>query len=325
MFWHRPKKSIARAIQSGDHVKLRKLVSGNPREAKSTGPGGEPLLFLGIASGKTEIVKILLTAGASVNEEGPGGDTPLVRSFTLRTPDIAKLLLAAGADPNQTGAPGVPPVHIAVYKGRADLLRLLLDAGVDLGRTDPAGASVLAAAVESNQSYILRALLQAGAGKGRTAELQALCEKADAKGQFRIASAIRKALDAVAGETHPEETAQVFRGRQGGRQGFIADIAMSDTAAACMEHLACTYSAHVGQQRIYASGNGQGTGNLQVAFEGIAVSCGAIRLAGGTVARQHGQTKPYRYADLNHVLGCCCGDYRSCPFYEEATMQRSAV
>ncbi len=105
--------------------------------------------------GRTEIVKVLIAAGANVNKEATeiigdsrlDGCTPLI--FAARegrteivkvlTPlsiavlfghlETVKALIAAGADVNETNLDGESPLYWAVKKGHTEIVELLKAAG----------------------------------------------------------------------------------------------------------------------------------------------------------------------------------------------------
>ena len=84
--------------------------------------------------------------GIRLEEVPQGGSTPLL--FTARSGDpvSARLLLAAGADVNDVAADGNPALVIATHSGRASVARVLLEHGADPNAA-PLGYTALHAAV----------------------------------------------------------------------------------------------------------------------------------------------------------------------------------
>src|SRR5262249_38216633 len=60
--------------------------------------------------------KLLLQAGAKINEQGPGGATALLIAINNNHFDLAQVLLDSGADPNLADSAGVTPLHSIVRK-----------------------------------------------------------------------------------------------------------------------------------------------------------------------------------------------------------------
>ena len=102
-------------------------------------PEGAPGLLEGaVLHGWTDGVKLLLAAGAEVNEVGLGGATPL---HLACLPDkdrdtIAFLLLAAGADSNLISSSNSwslsPPSHFALIHGKRKVLLQMLRSGANV-------------------------------------------------------------------------------------------------------------------------------------------------------------------------------------------------
>jgi ankyrin repeat protein len=91
-----------------------------------------------------------------------GGDTALM--FAARAGDLAsaKLLVAAGADVNDTDAWGVSATVLAAHSGYQDLVEFLLQKGADPNAAN-AGFSALHIAIMRRDEAMVRALLSRGA------------------------------------------------------------------------------------------------------------------------------------------------------------------
>lgn len=97
------------------------------------------------------------------NREIPyGNNTPLM--FAARVGDLAsaKLLVAAGANVNDQDAWGISVVTLATHSGFLDLVEFLLDAGAD-ANTSAAGFTALHAAIMRRDDKLVRTLLAHGA------------------------------------------------------------------------------------------------------------------------------------------------------------------
>jgi ankyrin len=89
--------------------------------------GFTPLLFAA-RQGDVESARILLAAGAEVNDRSASGTTALVVAAHSDQRAVAELLLERGADPNDA-AGGYTALHAAVLRGNPDLVRALLARG----------------------------------------------------------------------------------------------------------------------------------------------------------------------------------------------------
>ncbi|HWA23620.1 MAG TPA: ankyrin repeat domain-containing protein [Caulobacterales bacterium] len=141
--------------------------------------GYTPLLFAA-RSGDAGSARLLLDAGADVNDSAPDGTSALVVATLSGQSEVAKLLLDKGADPNAAAA-GYGPLHVAVLRGDAALVTALLsrgakpDAAIVRGTPVPrysktfflsgnmVGATPFFLAAQFDEPEIMRALAQHGA------------------------------------------------------------------------------------------------------------------------------------------------------------------
>ena len=94
--------------------------------------------------GHTEIVKVLLEAGAEVNtpdtlydEDDPYNDrTSLHYAAYFGHKNVAKLLIDNGADVNVKDEDGETPLHDAAREGHKEIAKLLIDNGADVNVKD---------------------------------------------------------------------------------------------------------------------------------------------------------------------------------------------
>ena len=142
--------------------------------------GFTPLLFAA-RQGDPETGKLLLAAGANVNDAAANSASALVVAAHSGNGPLAMLLLEKGADPNAAGA-GYTPLHAAVLRGNVELVKALLAKGADanavlvkgtpsryyskdwaLNETALAGATPYWQAARYGDIPIMRALAAAGA------------------------------------------------------------------------------------------------------------------------------------------------------------------
>ena len=117
--------------RSDSHLLPVSLGDGNPFEQYFLEPqrGSTPLLFAA-RNGRVENARLLLDAGADVDEAAPNGQSALVVASFSGQGELAELLLERGANPNDAGA-GYTALHTAVSRGDLDLVRALSAHGAD--------------------------------------------------------------------------------------------------------------------------------------------------------------------------------------------------
>ena len=91
--------------------------------------GSTPLLFAA-RSGDANTARVLVEAGADVNDALPNGMTALVEAAHSGSEDVGILLLDKGGDPN-TNAAGYTALHAAVLRSGARLVSALLAHGAN--------------------------------------------------------------------------------------------------------------------------------------------------------------------------------------------------
>lgn len=91
--------------------------------------GYTPLLFAA-RSGDVESARVLIEAGAPVNDEASSHASALVVAAHSGQTELARLLLERGADPNSDGA-GYTPLHAAVLRGDEVLANALSSRGAN--------------------------------------------------------------------------------------------------------------------------------------------------------------------------------------------------
>jgi ankyrin repeat protein len=91
--------------------------------------GFTPLLFAA-RHGRIESARLLLDAGADVDETAPNGDSALVIASFSDQGKFAAFLLERGANPNAAGA-GYAALHTAVLRGDLELVKALGAHGAD--------------------------------------------------------------------------------------------------------------------------------------------------------------------------------------------------
>src|SRR3954462_14973921 len=137
------------AVRKGDAARVEALLaagaSPDARDEK-----GFPALALAATRGHTAVGAALLRHGADVHARSRNaGAFPVVWLTAAEgSPEALRLLLQAGAGLNETNALEVTPLMGAAYFGNAETLKVLLAAKPDLTAHDPKGQTALMFAAE---------------------------------------------------------------------------------------------------------------------------------------------------------------------------------
>ncbi len=115
--------------------------------------GTTPLLFAA-RSGDAESIRLLVAAGADVNDTLPNGMSALVLAAHSGEDAAARMLLDKGADPNAAGI-GYTALHAAVLRGDLDTVTALLRHGANPNAQITKGTPLR----RNNQDYNLPATL----------------------------------------------------------------------------------------------------------------------------------------------------------------------
>jgi ankyrin repeat protein len=83
-------------------------------------------LIIAAFNGCTDIVRMLLDAGADIGHRNDQGENALISASQEGNIDVVKVLLDAGADKNQPNADGETPLELAIrLKQKKELINLL--------------------------------------------------------------------------------------------------------------------------------------------------------------------------------------------------------
>ena len=144
-----------------------------------------PLIYAA-TEGHADIVRLLIQAGADVNQEGPlnsnmGPDdyeeSPLMVAANYNHFEVVKLLIEAGAVPDRVDQFGKTPLLLAAWNSKMPfgnlipweretpiaVMKLLLDKGADANNADEYGTTPLIAAAYMGDCEVANLLLDRGA------------------------------------------------------------------------------------------------------------------------------------------------------------------
>ncbi|MTI12607.1 ankyrin repeat domain-containing protein [Sansalvadorimonas verongulae] len=127
-----------------------------------SGVSGMPVhgLFMAAQNGHSGVVKIVVKAGAELNQTWSGA-TPLYQAAQNQHSQVVRILVDAGAELNQAWE-GLTPLFPAAQNGYSEVVQILVDAGVEVNQTWK-GRTPLYQAAQNGHSEVVQILLNAGA------------------------------------------------------------------------------------------------------------------------------------------------------------------
>ncbi|MEW6751029.1 MAG: ankyrin repeat domain-containing protein [Candidatus Latescibacterota bacterium] len=156
-----------------------------------------PALMDAVRANEVKRVRELIAQGADVDERDAGGDAPLVIAAYEGYTEIVRLLLEAGADVAAVD-PGMQAtaLHAAAYAGRTEAARLLVEHHVDVDKQGPVnGYTALHDAIWQGHVETARAIISSGANLNlRAHDGQTPFELARARGAKEIVALIEERL-----------------------------------------------------------------------------------------------------------------------------------
>jgi ankyrin repeat protein len=144
----------------GDADKLKRLLNAGVNIEARDVNGSTPIL-IATANNHTNIVKILLDAGANPNEKNRWQDTTLVWAAHFNNVEMAKLLVAKEAMLEYIN--GQTALHFACWRGDVNIVKYFLTIGADINKKDHDGMTPLAYALKDNKTAIVEHLKSQGA------------------------------------------------------------------------------------------------------------------------------------------------------------------
>jgi ankyrin len=127
--------AIRALLEAGANVHARSAVwrqlentagNTNPAGDFEMEHGGSTALLFSARQGDVESARLLLDAGANINDTDAAGTSALVVAAHSNHQELGLFLLSRGADPNAAGA-GYTALHAAALRGSTPLARALLD------------------------------------------------------------------------------------------------------------------------------------------------------------------------------------------------------
>uniref|UniRef100_A0A8B9DWC7 Ankyrin repeat and KH domain containing 1 n=1 Tax=Anser cygnoides TaxID=8845 RepID=A0A8B9DWC7_ANSCY len=146
-------------------TKFSVLGLGNGKDLRANFfSAGNTALTYACAGGFVDIVKVLLKAGANIEDHNENGHTPLMEAASAGHVEVARVLLEYGAGINtHSNEFKESALTLACYKGHLDMVRFLLEAGADQEhKTDEMHTALMEACMDGHVE-VARLLLDSGA------------------------------------------------------------------------------------------------------------------------------------------------------------------
>jgi ankyrin repeat protein len=157
---------VFEAAAFGDADRLTELLDDEPSLVSSYSGDGFTALHFAAFFGRYEAAALLIERGAEVDAFGRGWmtGTAMHSAVSRLQSDVVRILLEAGANPNVRQSAGWTPLHAAAMNGDLASIELLLASGADATATNEEGRSVSDLANESGDEPTadrIRSALQA--------------------------------------------------------------------------------------------------------------------------------------------------------------------
>jgi ankyrin repeat protein len=157
---------IFEAAAFGDVDRLAELLGAEPSLVTSYSGDGFTALHFAAFFGRYEAAALLIERGAEVDAFGRGWmtGTAMHSAVSRLQSDVVRILLEAGANPNVRQSAGWTPLHAAAMNGDLTSVELLLASGAEPTATNDEGRSVIDLATESGDEATadrIRSALQA--------------------------------------------------------------------------------------------------------------------------------------------------------------------
>ena len=152
---------LMNAVKNNDIALVRELINRginvNELDVNKDAP-----LIIAAYKGYTEIVKLLLKAGADVSVVDPGMKaTALHAAAYAGNAEVAKLLIEYKIDVNKQGPyNGYTALHDAVWQNNIETAQILIEAGANLNMKSHTGETPLEFAKSRNHSEIMALIEQ---------------------------------------------------------------------------------------------------------------------------------------------------------------------
>ncbi|KAK8147549.1 hypothetical protein G3M48_001448 [Beauveria asiatica] len=154
--------ALAASCNAGHTEIVAMLLDAGADLRMTNNKGWTPLNFAA-EKGYVEVVKLLFENGADVTVASSNGWTPLHAASVKGHTEVVKLLLANGANVSIANSDGWTPLNAAAYSGHTEVVKLLLANGANVTIANSGGWTPLHAASDSGHVEVVKLLQANGA------------------------------------------------------------------------------------------------------------------------------------------------------------------
>lgn len=152
-----------KAVRRNDIAGVRKMIAQGV-DVDALDPNGDAPLVMAAYQGHTEIVQLLLEAGADVSAVDPGMKATALHAaaYAGRT-EAAALLIAHGIDVDKQGPKnGYTALHDAIWQNNVETARVIIEAGASLDLRSHEGETPLEFARSHRRTEIAELITRRG-------------------------------------------------------------------------------------------------------------------------------------------------------------------
>ncbi len=159
--------SIHDAVKKGDSNSVRAILESDPVQLNALDDYRYTPLDWAATVAEWDIIELLVSKGAEVDNVGWDGGTVLHRACHYDNTDIIRLLIRRGADLHRRNQWGRTALHVAARLGHINVAALLIKNGLDLSAETKEGWTPLHVAAKSGHRKMMEFLLASGADENQ--------------------------------------------------------------------------------------------------------------------------------------------------------------
>lgn len=157
-------KPLLQAIANQDLSEIGRLLNQGYAATTHTSDGYS-LLHRAVYTKNPDVLKLLLTRGADINDQDRRGDTPLHAAIESGNERVVAFLLKNNANTETANLAGHTALFKAVHTGRISLVKMIVQQGVNVNAVDHNGNTALHFAFGNKNKVIIQYLIKCGANK----------------------------------------------------------------------------------------------------------------------------------------------------------------
>lgn len=167
-------------VAKGNVKGVKEVLKFNPKIVDTRYDNGVTPLLVASLNGHSDIVEVLINAGADVDAKDNAGVTPLIAAAYCGHAKTVKKLIEAKASLDMYNKNGATALMAASINRKTTAAKMLISAGADVNRKDVAGMTPIMLAIKNDLPLLTKALLEAKANlnitdnQGNTALLFAI-------------------------------------------------------------------------------------------------------------------------------------------------------